>query len=129
MRRDFTYIDDVVEIIINVLNKPPVSSELPLAKNSNYPPHLSSAPWRIYNIGSNNPVNLMDYIKALEKALGKTAVKEYLPLQPGDVKATYAASNNLVKQFLYEPSTTVEEGITKFIRWYQDYHKQLSNNL
>ena len=127
--RDFTYIDDVVEIIINVLNKPPVSSELPLAKNSNYPPHLSSAPWRIYNIGSNNPVNLMDYIKALEKALGKTAVKEYLPLQPGDVKATYADSNNLVKQFLYEPSTTVEEGITKFIRWYQDYHKQLSNNL
>ena len=71
----------------------------------------------------------MDYIKALEKALGKTAVKEYLPLQPGDVKATYADSNNLVKQFLYEPSTTVEEGITKFIRWYQDYHKQLSNNL
>ena len=121
-RRDFTYIDDIVEGIINVLDRPATSSELPLATNV-YPPHLSSAPWRIYNIGNNSPVDLMDYIQALEKVLGKTAEKEFLPLQPGDVPDTYADSKNLVDQLYYKPSTTVEEGITKFISWYHDYNK------
>ena len=119
--RDFTYIDDIVEGIINVLDRPAASSELPLATND-YPPHLSSAPWRIYNIGNNSPVDLMDYIDALEKALGKTAKKEFLPLQPGDVPDTYADVKDLVEQFNYKPSTTIEEGITNFIRWYHDYN-------
>ena len=79
------------------------------------------APWRVYNIGNNSPVELMDYIAALEKALGKKAEMEMLPLQPGDVPDTYADVSDLVKQFNYKPTTSVEQGIANFVTWYRNY--------
>ena len=92
--------------------------------NSDQPdPATSNAPWRIYNIGNNKPIELMDYIAALEKALGKTAEKEILPLQAGDVPETYANVDDLVEQFDYKPTTSVEEGISRFVSWYRDYFK------
>jgi UDP-glucuronate 4-epimerase len=120
-RRDFTYIDDVVEGVIRVLDKP--ATQNPEWNGDKPDSGTSIAPWQVYNIGNNNPVDLMDYIEALEKALGKTAKKEFLPLQPGDVPDTYADVTDLVNQFDYKPSTTIEEGITNFIRWYREYHK------
>ena len=119
--RDFTYIDDIVEGIIKALDNPAVSNS---NWNSNFPdPASSKAPWCIYNIGNNKPVELMDYIRALEKALGKKAKVNFLPLQPGDVPDTYADSNNLEKKFNYKPSTSVVEGVTKFVDWYKKYYK------
>ena len=118
--RDFTYIDDIVEGVIRVLDKP--ATENPEWNGDQPDSGTSSAPWRIYNIGNNNPVDLMYYIEAIEKALDKTAKKEFLPLQPGDVPDTYADVADLVNQFDYKPSTTIEEGITNFISWYHDYY-------
>jgi UDP-glucuronate 4-epimerase len=121
-RRDFTYIDDILEGVIRVLDQPATSN----TEWSGYKPDsgTSKAPWRIYNIGNNKPVDLMDYIEALEKALGKTAKKVLLPLQPGDVEGTFADVKDLADQFDYKPSTTIEEGITDFISWYHDYNEQ-----
>ena len=120
-RRDFTYIDDIVEGVIRTLDTPATCN---LEWNSDQPdPGSSNAPWRVYNIGNNKPIELMDYIAALEKALGKTAEKEFLPLQAGDVPATYANVDDLVEQFDYKPSTSVEEGINRFVSWYRDYFK------
>ena len=118
-RRDFTYIDDIVEGLIRVLDRPAT----PNPKWSGESPDsaTSKAPWRVYNIGNNNPIDLMDYIETLENALGKTAKKEFLPLQPGDVPDTYADVKALVDQFYYKPSTTVEEGVAKFTSWYHEY--------
>lgn len=123
--RDFTYIDDIVEGVIRVLDKP--ATENPEWSGDQPDPGTSRAPWRIYNIGNNNPIDLMDYIEVLEKALDKTAKKEFLPLQPGDVQDTYADVKDLVKQFHYKPSTSIEEGITNFIRWYCDYNRSMTN--
>ena len=120
-RRDFTYIDDIVEGVIRVLDKPAVPN--PEWSGDQPDSGTSRAPWRVYNIGNNHPVDLMDYIEAIEKALGKTAKKEYRPLQPGDISETHADINDLVDQFHYKPSTTVEKGIAKFIIWYNDYNK------
>lgn len=120
-RRDFTYIDDIVEGVIRVLDCPAPSNPDWLSNNPD--PGTSSAPWRVYNIGNNNPVELIDFISALEKALGKTAVKQLLPLQAGDVPDTYADVEDLVKQFHYKPKTTVEDGINRFVAWYLDYYK------
>ena len=120
-RRDFTYIDDIVEGVIRTLDSPATSN---LKWNSDQPdPATSNAPWRVYNIGNNQPIELMDYIAALEKALGKKAEKEFLPLQAGDVPATYANVDDLVEQFDYKPSTSVEDGINRFVTWYRDYFK------
>lgn len=120
-RRDFTYIDDIVEGVIRVIDQPAVGNP---AWQSHAPdPGTSLAPWRVYNIGNNQPVELMDYIGALEKALGKTAEKQLLPLQAGDVPDTYADVSDLVEQFHYQPATTVEEGIQRFVAWYRDYYK------
>ena len=120
-RRDFTYIDDIVEGVIRVLDRP---SSPNLEWIGDQPDSgTSKAPWRVYNIGNNNPVDLMDYIEVLEKSLGKTAEKDFLPLQPGDVPDTYADVKDLVEQFDYKPSTTIEHGITNFISWYREYHK------
>ena len=118
-RRDFTYIDDIVEGLIRVLARPAA----PNPKWSGESPDsaTSKAPWRVYNIGNNNPIDLMNYIETLENALGKTAKKEFLPLQPGDVPDTYADVKALVDQFYYKPSTTVEEGVAKFTSWYHEY--------
>ena len=121
-RRDFTYIDDIVEGIISTLDAPATNN---LEWDSDQPdPGTSNAPWRIYNIGNNQPIELMDYIAALEKALGKKAKKEFLPLQAGDVPATYANVDDLVEQFHYKPATSVEDGITRFVSWYRDYFKE-----
>jgi len=120
-RRDFTYIDDIVEGVIRVLDR---VAEPNHAWNSDNPdPGTSKAPWRLYNIGNNNPVELMDYIGAIERALGKKANINLLPLQPGDVPDTYANVDDLVEQFNYKPETSVEEGVTQFIEWYKDYFR------
>jgi UDP-glucuronate 4-epimerase len=118
-RRDFTYIDDIVEGVIRVLDRTATSNE---AWDGDQPdPGTSQAPYRIYNIGNSQPVELMDYVTALEKALGKIAQKEWLPIQPGDVPETHADVSNLREQFNYVPSTTVQEGINEFVAWYKDY--------
>ena len=119
--RDFTYIDDIVEGVIRVLDQPAAPN--PNWSGDQPDSGTSKAPWRLYNIGNNNPVDLMDYIEALEKTLDKTAEKKFLPLQPGDVPDTYADIKDLVEQFDYKPSTTIEEGITNFINWYKEYHE------
>lgn len=118
-RRDFTYVDDIVEGVIRVLDLPATPN--PNWQGSAPDPGTSIAPWRVYNIGNNAPVNLMDYIAALENALGVKAQMEMLPLQPGDVPDTYADVADLVAQFGYKPSTPVQEGIARFVTWYQGY--------
>jgi len=119
--RDFTYIDDIVDGIIKTLDNPANGNK---DWNSNQPdPSSSRGPWKIYNIGNNKPVQLMDYIDALEKALGKKAKIKFLPLQPGDVPDTYANVDNLKNKFNYKPSTTVVKGVSKFIAWYKDYYQ------
>ena len=118
-RRDFTYIDDIVEGIVRVLDQP---AQPNLVWNGAKPdPASSSDPWRIYNIGNNSPVELMDYIGALEKALGRKAEMDLLPLQPGDVPDTYADVTDLVEQFDYKPSIPIEIGVTNFVNWYRDF--------
>ena len=120
-RRDFTYIDDIVEGVIRILDRPAPSN---LSWNGAQPdPGTSKSPWRVYNIGNNNPVELMDYIGAIEDALGKKAEMEMLPLQLGDVPDTYADVDDLVEQFGYKPATTVEQGVTNFVSWYREYFK------
>ena len=119
-RRDFTYIDDIVEGVIRVLDKPAQSNP---DWNSNAPDSATSyAPWRVYNIGNNNPVELKSYIASLEKALGKVAEKELLPLQPGDVPDTFADVSDLVRDFNYKPSTTVDDGMKQFVKWFNNYY-------
>jgi len=119
-RRDFTYIDDIVEGVIRILDRPaPPNPDWTSDKPDSA---TSSAPWRVYNIGNNNPVNLMDYISALEEALGKEANKEFLPIQPGDVPDTYADVTDLVDQFGYKPATPVKEGIANFAKWFTEYY-------
>lgn len=120
-RRDFTYIDDIVEGIVRILDRPARAN--PVWNGNDPDPGTSQAPWRIYNIGNNQPVKLLDYIAALEKVLGKTAEKELLPLQDGDVPDTYANVDDLVDQFQFKPATTIEEGIDHFVTWYRDYFK------
>ena len=119
--RDFTYIDDIVEGVIKTLNVPATinddwKSDLP-------DPASSKAPWRIYNIGNNKPVKLMDYIDALEQTLEKKAKINFLPLQPGDVPDTYANVDNLKEKFNYKPSTSVINGVAEFVKWYKYYYK------
>lgn len=118
-RRDFTYIDDIVEGIVRVLDSPARPNED--WDGASPDPGTSAAPWRVYNIGNSSPVHLMDYIKALEVALGKKADIEYLPLQPGDVPDTYADVTDLAHDFGYRPTTTVAEGVASFVHWYLDY--------
>ena len=123
MQRDFTYIDDIVEGIIRVTDKPATpNSDWDAASPD---PGTSSAPYRLYNIGNNNPVSLMDFIGAIEKALGKTAEEEFLPMQPGDVAATYADIDALIDSIDYHPQTPVQDGINNFIAWYLEHmHKE-----
>ena len=119
--RDFTFIDDIVYGIIKTLDYPAASND---DWNGNQPdPASSKAPWRIYNIGNSKTIQLMDYIKCLEKTLGKKAKINFLPLQPGDVLDTYANINNLKEKFNYQPKTSIEDGIFKFIKWYKDYYQ------
>jgi UDP-glucuronate 4-epimerase len=120
-QRDFTYIDDIVEGITRVLDQPARS-------NSNWDsrkpdPATSTAPWKVYNIGNNRPINLLEFINLLEKALGEKAKKEFLPIQPGDVPSTWANVDELVKEFNYEPTTNPEVGIIEFVKWFKNYYK------
>lgn len=118
--RDFTYIDDVVEGIIRALDKP---AEPNYNWQSEYPDSSSSsAPWRIYNIGSNNPIELKNYVTIIEDALGKKANIELLPLQPGDVVDTYANVENMINDLKFKPSTSLKDGIRYFIEWYMSYY-------
>ena len=119
-RRDFTYIDDIIEGITRALDSPAMPN--PDWDSDNPDPATSSAPYKIYNIGSNNPVNLMDYIEALEVSLGVKAKKELLPIQPGDVPDTFADVQDLIDQFDYKPTTTIKEGIENFANWYKQYN-------
>ena len=119
--RDFTYIDDVVEAVLRVVDRVP-------QPNSNWSgdapdPGTSSAPYRLYNIGNHSPVQLMDFIALIEKTLGREAKKNFLPLQPGDVPATYADVSDLAADVGFEPNTPIEEGIAQFVAWYRDYYK------
>jgi UDP-glucuronate 4-epimerase len=117
--RDFTYVDDIVEGLVRVLDRPAPPNE---HWSGDHPdPGSSKAPWRVYNIGNNAPVQLLRYIAAIEAAIGKTAIKELLPLQAGDVPDTYADVEDLVKEFDYKPSTPVEDGIQRFVAWYRGY--------
>ena len=120
-KRDFTYIDDIVEGVIRVLDRPATPN--PAWKGDCPDPGTSASPWRVYNIGNSGPVQLTDYIAALEFALGRKAKMEMLPLQPGDVPDTYADVDDLVAEFGYKPATTVDQGIGRFVGWYRDYYK------
>ncbi len=120
-RRDFTYIDDIVEGVIRTLDN--VATANPDWQGNSPDPGTSKAPYRIYNIGSNNPVELSRYIEILEECLGKKAEKNLLPLQPGDVPATYADVDALIEDVDYKPETTVDDGIKRFVAWYRDYYK------
>ena len=120
-RRDFTYIDDIVEGVIRVLDRP--ASSNPDWDGANPDSGTSQAPWRVYNIGNNSPVELMDYIGALEESLGIEADKEMLPLQDGDVPDTYANVDDLVKEFGYKPDMSVKQGVANFVDWYKDFYK------
>ena len=120
-RRDFTYIDDIVEGVIRVLDRP---AEPNLQWSGDTPdPGTSQVRWRVYNIGNNSPVELLDYIEAIEEVLGIKAEKEFLPLQLGDVPDTYADVDDLVKEFDYKPSMNVKQGVKNFAKWYKEFYK------
>jgi UDP-glucuronate 4-epimerase len=120
-KRDFTYIDDIVEGVIRTLDK--VAEPDPSWQGDNPEPSTSQAPYRIYNIGSNRPVDLLRYIEILEDCLGKKAQKNMLPLQPGDVPDTYANVDALVNDVGYKPAMPIEQGIANFVEWYRDYYQ------
>lgn len=120
MKRDFTYIDDIVEGVMRVMEKVPEPD--PLWSGDSPDTSSSYAPYKLYNIGNNHPVELMTFIETLESCLGKKAQKNFLPIQPGDVPATYADVDDLVRDVGFKPSTSIEEGIGKFVEWYNDYY-------
>jgi UDP-glucuronate 4-epimerase len=116
MKRDFTYIDDIITGVVNVMGKIPEESE-------------DGAPYKIYNIGNNKPEDLLHFVEILEKCLmregiiNKPVEKEFLPMQPGDVYQTYADVDDLVRDFGFKPDTVLEEGLSRFVKWYKDYYK------
>jgi len=120
-RRDFTYVDDIVEGVVRTLDH--VAAPDPAWSSEHPDPSTSKAPWRVYNIGSHRPVNLMDFIGALEEALGVEARKNFLPLQPGDVPDTYADVSALIRDVDYCPDTPIQTGIERFVAWYRDYYQ------
>jgi UDP-glucuronate 4-epimerase len=120
MRRDFTYIDDIVEATVRLIEHAPQAS--PVRPGAAPDPGSSAAPWRVYNIGNNNPVELLEVVRLLEEAIGKTAIRELVPMQPGDVPATYADIDDLRREVDFKPTTPIAEGIGRFIAWYKEYH-------
>ena len=120
MQRDFTYIDDIIEGVVRIMARLPEPN--PAWNGDNPDPGTSYARYKIYNIGNNNPVELMEFIGVIEKVLGKKAKKEFLDLQPGDVPATYADIDDLIKDVGFKPETTIETGIKQFILWYNEYY-------
>lgn len=113
MKRDFTYVDDVIEGVVRVMHKPPVADE------SQVP---AAAPYKLYNIGNNQPVTLARFIEVIEAAVGKPAQKQFLPMQPGDVPITYADVDDLMQDVGFRPATPIEEGIARFVDWYREYY-------
>jgi len=121
MQRDFTYVDDIIEGVIRVMGRLPESN--PEWRGDNPDPGTSYVPYKIYNIGNNNPVELIEFIGVIEKALKREAVKEYLDLQPGDVPATYADVDDLIADVGFKPQTPITTGIQQFVEWYEQYYK------
>lgn len=121
MERDFTYIDDIVEGVFRVIHKVPEPN--PAWRSDAPDPATSYCPYRVYNIGNNNKERLLRYIEVLEEHLGRKAEMNLLPMQPGDVPATYADVDDLVSDFDYKPATTIEHGIGRFVEWYKDYYQ------
>ncbi len=121
MKRDFTYIDDIIEGVYRVMINVPEGNESWTGDNPD--PSSSKAPYKVYNIGNNQPVELLDFIKAIENRLGKTAEKNMMPIQPGDVPATFADVEALIKDTGFKPSTSIQQGIDNFISWYLEYYK------
>lgn len=120
MQRDFTYIDDIIEGVVRVMARLPEPN--PAWRGDNPDPGTSYAPYKIYNIGNNNPVELIEFIEEIENALGRKAEKEFVDLQPGDVPATYADVDDLIQDVGFKPETSIATGIRRFIEWYQEYY-------
>ncbi|MCX6842145.1 MAG: NAD-dependent epimerase [candidate division WOR-3 bacterium] len=139
MKRDFTYIDDIVEGVIRVLDRPPTAASRQAEaevkvkakaeeKEADSPPDststlTSTSPYRLYNIGNHTPINLLHFIEVIENAVGKKAVRNLLPMQPGDVPATFADVDALIRDVGFQPSTPIEDGIRKFVAWFRDYYR------
>jgi UDP-glucuronate 4-epimerase len=121
MRRDFTYVDDVVDAVIRISGRP--ASPHPQWDGTRPDPASSVSPFRLYNIGNSQPVEVMHVIATLERLLGRKALLEMLPMQPGDVPATYADVDDLVRDAGFRPSTPIDEGIGRFVAWYREYYK------
>jgi UDP-glucuronate 4-epimerase len=120
MRRDFTYVDDVTEAIVRLIDHAPVGQAT--APDAAPDPGTSAAPWRVFNVGNNRPEELLTVVGLLEKEFGRMAVKDMLPMQPGDVPATYADVDDLMREVGFRPSTSIEDGIARFAAWFRDYH-------
>jgi len=122
MKRDFTYIDDIIEGVVRVMRQPPSQ---PLSEISNTPHPLNSqALYRLYNLGNNNPIELMEFIQAIEQALGKPAKMNFLPMQPGDVLTTYADVSDLMRDTGFKPTISLEIGIQRFVQWYRAHQNK-----
>ena len=121
MRRDFTYVDDVVESVVRLIDRHATGDRQ--FSSASPDPGSSSAPWRVYNIGNNKPVELLEVVRLLEEAIGKKARRELVPMQPGDVPATYADIDDLFRDVDFRPATPIAEGIARFIDWYRTYHR------
>ena len=121
MRRDFTYVDDVVESVVRLVDRAPAAN--PNWSGDSARSGSSAAPWRVYNIGNNNPVELLEVVRLLEEAIGKKAKRELLPMQPGDVPATYADVDDLMREVGFKPATPIADGIARFVDWYRAYHR------
>ena len=121
MQRDFTYVDDIVEGVVRIIDRPPQGNAG--WDSANPDPSSSTAPYKVYNIGNSSPVRLLDFIEAIEDELGKKAQKNMLPLQPGDVEATWADVDDLMADTGYQPATPVKEGIRRFVAWYKNFYK------
>ena len=122
MIRDFTYVDDIVESLIRLINKPITKDQV--FDYIKPDPGESWSPYKIFNIGNSNPTNLMDYISEIEAHIGTKAQKEFLPMQPGDVKSTYSDTSKLEKYIDFKPKTSVKEGISKFVEWYREFYNK-----
>ncbi len=127
MKRDFTYIDDIIEAVVRVIDRTPEPD--PLWDSARPDSATSYAPYRLYNIGNNNPVELLSFIEVIEDCIGRKAVKNFLPMQPGDVPATYADVDDLMRDVGFKPSTPLEEGLKKFVKWYKEYYGDGKNNI
>ena len=120
MRRDFTYVDDVVEAVVRLVDRPAAPD--PTWSSDKPNPSRSAAPWRVYNIGNHQPAEVPYVVTLIEQALGRTAQREMAPMQPGDVPATYADVEDLMREVGFRPSTTIEDGVARFVAWYREYH-------